>query len=104
MIVEYIRYVIPVARHSEFLTAYGSAADELRGAPQCLRYDISQGIEEPDNFIVRIEWQSLDDHVKGFRGSAAFPSFFAKVKPFFAEIREMKHYDLRASGTGSATP
>ena len=102
MIIEYIRYQVPAARHAEFLAAYGAAADELRASTQCRRYEISQGVEEPDNFIVRIEWSSLDDHLKGFRGSVAFAAFFAKVKPFFAEIREMKHYEQRAGGTGGA--
>jgi len=33
----------------------------------CARYEVSQGIEEPDNFIMRIEWDSLEGHEKGFR-------------------------------------
>ena len=60
----------------------------------CARYEVSQGIEEPDNFIMRIEWDSLEGHEKGFRASAEFKTFFAKVKPFFSSILEMKHYQL----------
>jgi quinol monooxygenase YgiN len=102
MVVEYIRYEVPTARHDEFLTAYRSAAKELEASSHCLSYEISEGIEEPDNFTVRIEWDSLDGHEKGFRTSAQFGPFFAKVKPFYTEIREMKHYRLAARGKGSA--
>jgi len=52
-------------------------------------------VEEPDNFIVRIEWDSVEGHEKGFRSSKEFASFFSKVKPYFSNIREMKHYQLR---------
>ena len=102
MVVEYIRYQVQAPRHADFLAAYGSAAQELEGSAHCLRYEISQGIEEPDNFTVRIEWDSVEGHEKGFRGGASFSSFLAKVRPFYGEIREMKHYRVAAQGNGSA--
>lgn len=95
MIIEYIRYVIPAARHQDFLAAYAAAAPDLKASPHHLRHEVSQGFEEPDNFIVRIEWDTIDGHLKAFRSSPEFGPFFAKVKPFFADIREMKHYELR---------
>lgn len=103
MVVEYIRYDVPAARHDEFVAAYKSAAKELEASSHCLSYEISEGIEEPNNFIVRIEWDSVDGHEKGFRGSPQFRPFFAKVKPFFSEIREMKHYRVAARGKASVS-
>jgi quinol monooxygenase YgiN len=102
MIVEYIRYQIPAAQHDAFLAAYDSAGAELSASSNCLSYEISQGVEEPDNFTVRIEWDSLEGHEGGFRNSPQFPPFFAKVKPYFDAIREMKHYQVTTRGTGAA--
>jgi len=101
MVIEYVRYVIPAPRHADFRAAYDSAAAELAASPRCLRYEVAQGIEEPDNFIVRIEWDTMEGHLSGFRASAGFQPFFAKVKPFFADIREMKHYEVRTAGAGA---
>ena len=95
MVIEYIRYQVPTERHEEFLQAYRAAKPELDASAHCVRHEVAQGIEEPDNFIVRIEWDSLEGHEKGFRTSTEFGAFFAKVKPFFANIREMKHYQLK---------
>lgn len=95
MIIEYIRYQVPAEQHTAFLDAYRSAGQGLRASPQCIRHEISQGVEEPDNFIVRIEWNSIEEHELGFRKSAQFGPFFAKVKPFFPNIREMKHYQVQ---------
>jgi quinol monooxygenase YgiN len=94
MIVEYIRYEIPQDRHQAFVDAYADAAAELRASRHCLRYELSQCVEEPSSFVVRIEWDSLDGHMKGFRAEPEFPPFFAKVKPFFDQIREMRHYTV----------
>ena len=95
MVIEYIRYQVPAARHAEFLEAYRSAGQELGSSPHFIRYEISQGVEEPDNFIVRIEWDTVEGHENGFRTSPNFGTFFTKVKPFFANIREMKHYQVK---------
>jgi quinol monooxygenase YgiN len=97
MIVEYIRYQVPPERHQAFLEAYAAAGSDLTASPHCRTFEVSQGHEEPDNFVVRIEWDSLEGHEQGFRTSPQFGPFFAKVKPFFDAIREMKHYTVRSA-------
>jgi quinol monooxygenase YgiN len=67
----------------------------------CLGYDVSRGVEEPEHFVVRIEWDSLEGHEQGFRTSSRFGEFFAAVKPFFAAIDEMKHYSIRFESPSS---
>jgi quinol monooxygenase YgiN len=93
MVVEYIRYQVPAARHGEFEGAYTTAAAALRDSQHCHAYEVSHGIEDPDNYVVRIEWDSLDGHEQGFRKSLGFAPFFAAVKPFFEQIEEMRHYE-----------
>lgn len=97
MVVEYIRYEVPAERAQAFLDAYREAGEHLRASPHCRRYEVSRGVEEPSHFIVRIEWDSVEGHMKGFRGSAQFQKFFALVKPFFSDIKEMKHYHVESA-------
>jgi hypothetical protein len=47
--------------------------------------------------VVRIEWDSVEGHEQGFRSSPQFAEFFAAVRPFFFQIEEMKHYQVRLS-------
>jgi quinol monooxygenase YgiN len=103
MLVEYIRYEVPPEQHERFIAAYRAAAQALEASRHCLAYEISEGVEEPNRFTVRIEWDSLEGHEKGFRGSAQFAAFFAEVKPFFGQIAEMKHYGVLQQGKGAAT-
>lgn len=98
MIVEYIRYTVPTERADEFLRAYRQAGQVLESDPHCLGWEVARGVEEPENFIVRIEWDSLEGHEQGFRRSAAFAGFFATVRPFFDRIEEMKHYAVDRHG------
>lgn len=102
MVIEYIRYGIQEDRRAEFERAYGEATKVLDASEHCLRYEISRGVEEPGNYVVRIEWDSVEGHEQGFRKSAGFRVFFGSVRPFFDDIMEMSHYEataVRAGGT-----
>ncbi len=54
--------------------------------------------EEPGVYIVRIEWDSAEGHLSGFRTSPEFRSFFGAVRPFVGNIEEMHHYEVKAAG------
>lgn len=104
MTTEIIRYRVADGQGAAFLQAYRDAGVFLDRSPDCLGYDVLHGIEEPDRFIVVIRWQSVERHLEGFRKSSDFPGFFAAVKPFFAAIEEMKHYEAAdASVTGETS-
>lgn len=99
MIVEYIRYQIPEDEARSFEDAYGSAAASLEASPHCERYEVARCTEEPTAYTVRIEWDSAEGHMQGFRGSPEFRSFFAAVRPYVDRIEEMRHYDVKTSGS-----
>ncbi|MGY3212022.1 putative quinol monooxygenase [Mucilaginibacter sp. HD30] len=94
MIIEYIRYSIPVELQQAFMESYTKAADSLRSSANCLGYELTQGNEEPENYMLRIKWDSMEGHLNGFRRSEGFKSFFKEVAPYFNNIQEMKHYEL----------
>lgn len=91
-IVEYCRYVVDAERAHSFVQAYARAQAELESSPHCLDFELTRGHEEPSRFILRIVWDSLDGHEKGFRGSEEFRRFLPEVRPFIDDLEEMKHY------------
>ena len=55
-------------------------------------------VEEPDKHIVRIEWDSAEGHLQGFRKSPDFKPFLDATGPFFSNIQEMTHYEVTLGG------
>lgn len=101
MIVEYIRYKLnehpAESRESivgAFEAAYRVAASSLDTSPYCLGYELARCVEEQNRCILRIEWDSVDGHLAGFRGSPEFAPFLAAIKPYSGQIEEMQHYTL----------
>jgi quinol monooxygenase YgiN len=97
MVVEYIRYSIDAGRAGEFEQAYRTAAGALDASEHCDRYEVSRCTEDPTQHVVRIEWDSEEGHLSGFRQSPAFRSFFEAVGPFVHDIEEMRHYQVTLS-------
>jgi quinol monooxygenase YgiN len=94
MIVEYIRYHLPADEAPSFESAYRSAGASLEASPHCRRYEVARCSEDPGAYTVRIEWDSAEGHLEGFRRSSEFRSFFAAVRPYVDSIEEMRHYDV----------
>lgn len=95
MVIEIIRYNIEAGKEGAFEAAYEEAGRYLGKSPHCLGHQISRCVEEPSHYIARIEWDSLEGHMKGFRGGPDFGRFFALVRPCFDSIEEMRHYEVK---------
>lgn len=103
MVIEYIRYRIPEQQASAFLQAYRQAQYALQASPHCLNYELSRCLEEPERYVLRIEWDSVEGHLQGFRRSEAFRAFLSHVRPFVAQIEEMQHYERLPLEEGAVT-
>jgi quinol monooxygenase YgiN len=97
MIVEYIRYLIPEDDAGAFEDAYSTAGASLEASSHCERYEIARCTEDPTAYTVRIEWDSAEGHMQGFRNGTEFRSFFAAVRPYVDRIEEMRHYGVVAN-------
>jgi quinol monooxygenase YgiN len=99
MTIEYIRYAIDDERAEAFLRAYAEAEKALTDSPHCLGYQLSRCVEDPTSYVLRIEWDSLEGHLEGFRKSAQFRTFLQHVQPYVGDIQEMRHYEVVLAGS-----
>lgn len=102
MVIEYIRYRIPEEQQERFEAAYGEARRPLQASPHCLGYELSRCVEEPACYVLRIEWDSVEGHMEGFRRSEEFRAFFQHIRPFVEQIEEMRHYEVTSVASGAA--
>jgi heme-degrading monooxygenase HmoA len=77
VIVEYVSYTIPQERAPDFEAAHARARASLDASPECLAYELSRCTEDSPSYVLRIEWQSVEAHLEGFRKRAQFPAFYA---------------------------
>ena len=109
MVIEYIRYVIPAERRGAFEGGYGDAARVLDASAHCLAYELARCADDHTQYVLRIEWDSAEGHLQGFRRSPEFKEFFDAVRPFVGDVVEMRHYEptplrARKAGGGPSAP
>ncbi|WP_415947760.1 putative quinol monooxygenase [Streptomyces sp. KLOTTS4A1] len=101
--VEYIRYRIASDDQKGFEDSYRKAAESLAAAPECIDYELARCQEDPEHYILRIRWTSVEAHLEGFRKGEHFPAFFGAIRPYVTAIEEMRHYlTTDVVGTGRA--
>ena len=103
MIVEYVRYAIPPERRTAFESDYATAADALRASRHCAAFELSRCVDDPTQYVLRIEWDSAEGHMHGFRWSPEFQRFLPAIRPYVGELAEMRHYEVLAGMTYRVT-
>jgi heme-degrading monooxygenase HmoA len=92
MVVEYNRYALTAHSGEELIEGYRRAQRHLEAAPQAFAWELARCTDDPAQFILRIEWESAEGHLEGFRKGGHFPPFLAAIRPFIGEIAERRHY------------
>ena len=92
MILERAIFAIKPGQAKDFEAAFAKAGPLIRAAKGCIQADMRPGIENPDSYILLVLWESVDDHMVGFRESPAFTEWRALLGPHFASPPAMEHY------------
>jgi len=92
VIIERAIFAIKPGQADDFEKAFALAAPLIRAAKGCRKANMHRGIENPDSFILLCEWDSVEDHMVGFRESPAFTEWRAILSPHFASPPAMEHY------------
>ena len=51
-----------------------------------------QGVESPESFILRVEWETLEAHMEGFRNGPLFAEWRSHFQAFLDGPPVMTHY------------
>ncbi len=65
-----------------------SRATGFRGA------SLHHGIESPERYVLQVQWDTLEDHTEGFRGSPLFAEWRGLIGGFFAGAPLVEHFEL----------
>jgi heme-degrading monooxygenase HmoA len=92
MILERALFAIKPGEGKAFEAAYAQARQLIEAAKGCHRAEMHAGIENPDNYLLLVWWDSVEDHMQGFRESQAFQQWRSLLGPYFDRPPAMEHY------------
>ncbi len=91
MIQEIAQIDVKAGMEAEFEKGVAAAAPLFRRARGCHGMRLSRSIEKPRRYRLFVDWESVDDHNVGFRGSEDFKQWRALVGHCFETPPEVEH-------------
>ncbi len=92
MILERAIFAIKPGTTKDFIAAFALARPHIEAAKGFNSLEMRQGIEKPDTWLLTVVWDSVEDHMKGFRESEAFAEWRKHLGPFFDGAPAVEHY------------
>ena len=92
MILEHALLTVDPARSGAFEAAFGQARAIIAGMPGFRRLSLSRCLEREDQYLLLVEWDRLEDHTEGFRGSAGYQEWKALLHSFYDPFPVVEHF------------
>ena len=84
--------LIDVTDPDAFAAAFLGAREILAGTPGCRSVRMTRGVESANRFVLLVEWDDVDAHLRNFRETDRFTRWRAAIGPWFAEPPRVEHF------------
>ena len=97
MILEHVLLPVRPGRSAEFEEAFATARPLIEASVGFRGLSLTRGVEHPDTYLLLVEWDSVDAHETGFRGSPAYGKWSELLHGFYDPFPTVTHFGTRAS-------
>lgn len=92
MILEHALLDVVPGREVEFESAFAEAKLIISSMPGFRNLRLERCIERPNRYLLLVEWDTLEDHTEGFRGSPSYQQWRALLHHFYDPFPTVEHY------------
>ena len=83
--------VIP-GKSDEFELAFADAQKIISRMTGYVKHELQRCLENPDQYILLVNWETLEDHTVGFRGSEEYVQWKTLLHHFYDPFPKVEHY------------
>jgi heme-degrading monooxygenase HmoA len=92
MIFEHAVLQVRPGESDAFQDAFAEASPIIASMPGYRSHQLLRCIEDADRYLLLVEWDRLEDHTQGFRGSPEYQRWKALLHHFYDPFPEVGHY------------
>ena len=93
MILEHALLPVIPGEEVDFEVAFAEAKVIIASMPGFLRLTLSRCLERPNIYLLQVEWDRLEDHTQGFRGSFQYQEWRRLLHRFYEPFPVVEHYE-----------
>jgi heme-degrading monooxygenase HmoA len=100
VILEHALLPVRPGREEEFVAVFGEAKQIIAAMKGFRSLTLSRCQERPSTFLLLVEWETLEDHTVGFRGSDEYQEWRRLLHDFYEPFPVVEHFDEVYAVTG----
>ncbi len=93
MILEVAFLQVRAGQETAFEDAFSQASPIVAGMNGHRRHELHRCIERSGAYVLLVEWETLEDHVQGFRGSAQYQEWKRLLHHFYDPFPTVEHFE-----------
>jgi heme-degrading monooxygenase HmoA len=93
MVLEIADFAVLPGTEDEFAEAVREGVKFLSDTPGFGSVRLTRSVETPTRFVLLVQWDSVEAHTVGFRGSENYTRWRTLVGPFFDGAPHVEHFD-----------
>ena len=93
MILEVAILQVKPEQTKQFEQAFQQAAPLIMAQAGYLSHQLQRCVEQPHQYILLVEWESVAAHEEGFRQSAEYQQWKALLHHFYDPFPTVEHYE-----------
>jgi heme-degrading monooxygenase HmoA len=93
VILEHAPLDVRPGEEETFLLAFAEARPIISSMPGFVSLRLARCIERRSRFLLLVEWERLEDHTEGFRGSPDYQRWRALLHHFYDPFPTVEHYE-----------
>jgi heme-degrading monooxygenase HmoA len=92
VILEHALLSVRPGAQEAFEAAFAGARHLIAGVPGFRRLSLSRCVERENGYLLLVEWDRLEDHTEGFRGSPVHEDWRALLHSFYDPFPVVEHF------------
>jgi heme-degrading monooxygenase HmoA len=92
MVLEHAILPVRPGMETEFEAALAQAKPLISGRPGFASLSVSRSVESPNLYLLLVEWDSIEAHTEGFRGSEEYAQWRALLHHFYEPFPVVEHF------------
>jgi heme-degrading monooxygenase HmoA len=94
MILEVATLDVRPGQEGAFEAAFRQASSIIAGMPGYRSHQLQRCLERSNRYVLLVNWDTLEDHTVGFRGSSGYQEWKALLHHFYDPFPTVEHYTL----------
>ena len=94
MILEVAILDISPGQESEFQAAFANASPIISALQGYVCHQLQRCVEKQNRYILLVNWEKLEDHTIGFRGSEGYQEWKKLLHHFYDPFPTVEHYEV----------